>query len=92
MNLKMGLLMNEQTMRTLSLGAGVQSTALLLASANGLLPKLDVAIFADTGWQSRQVFTIGLNRIEKEIAEPAGIPIYRVSQEQDELNEGQKPN
>lgn len=66
-------------LKTLSLGAGVQSTALLLASANGLLPKLDAAIFADTGWEPRNVYE-HLNRIEQEIATPAGIPIYRVSE------------
>ena len=65
-------------MQTLSLGAGVQSTALLLASANGLLPKLDAAIFADTGWEPANVYE-HLNRIEQEIAKPAGIPIHRVS-------------
>jgi len=69
----------KKIMRTLSLGAGVQSTALLLASANGLLPKLDAAIFADTGWEPAGVYD-HLNRIEEEIAKPAGIPIYRVSQ------------
>ncbi|MEU9939101.1 hypothetical protein [Streptomyces lavendulae] len=37
-------------LRALSLGAGVQSSALLCLSADGTLPKIDVAIFADTGW------------------------------------------
>lgn len=64
---------------TLSLGAGVQSTALLLASAKGLLPKLDAAIFADTGWEPANVYD-HLDRIDQEIAQPAGIPILRVSE------------
>lgn len=62
----------------LSLGAGVQSTALLMLSAEGVLPKLDAAIFADTGWEPESVYQ-HLDRLEKEIAIPAGIPIYRVS-------------
>ena len=67
----------DQTMNILSLGAGVQSTTLLLLSAHGLLPKIDYAIFADTGWEPRAVYE-HLDRIEKEIAIPAGIPIIRV--------------
>lgn len=38
-------------LRILSLGAGVQSTTILLLSHHGELPKLDAAIFADTGWE-----------------------------------------
>lgn len=66
------------TLRTLSLGAGVQSTMLLLLSALGELPPLDAAIFADTGWEPRAVYD-HLDRIEREVARPAGIPILRVS-------------
>jgi hypothetical protein len=43
-------------MRTLSLGAGVQSTTLLLMSLDGTLPKVDCAIFADTGWEPARVY------------------------------------
>lgn len=64
--------------RMLSLGAGVQSTALLLLSATGVIPKPDAAIFADTGWEPRGVYD-HLDRLEREVAKPAGIPIYRVS-------------
>jgi hypothetical protein len=39
--------MNAPTLRVLSLGASVQSTSLLLLAAEGRLPKLDAAIFAD---------------------------------------------
>jgi hypothetical protein len=35
-------------MRVISLGAGVQSSAMILASDRGLIPKADFAIFADT--------------------------------------------
>lgn len=66
------------TVRVLSLGAGVQSTALLLLAAKGVIPKFDAAIFADTGWEPQYVYD-HLDRIEREIAAPAGIPILRVS-------------
>ncbi|GAB7185648.1 hypothetical protein ATKI12_5479 [Kitasatospora sp. Ki12] len=69
---------NAPTVRTLSLGAGVQSTCLLLLSALGELPRLDYAIFADTGWEPKKVYE-HLDRVEQEIAKPARIPILRVS-------------
>ena len=40
----------------LSLGAGVQSTTVILLSEKGLLPKIDHAIFADTGWEPPDVY------------------------------------
>lgn len=64
--------------RVLSLGAGVQSTTIALASAAGLLPKLDAAIFADTGWEPRSVYE-HLDRLDREVLQPAGIPLLRVS-------------
>ena len=42
--------------RVLSLGAGVQSSALLMMSEHGELPKLDAAVFADTGDESDAVY------------------------------------
>jgi hypothetical protein len=68
----------EPALRLLSLGAGVQSTTLLLLAAEGRLPGLDGAIFADTGWEPAAVYE-HLDRIDREVAQPAGIPIYRVS-------------
>lgn len=62
----------------LSLGAGIQSSALLCLSAEGILPKVDYAIFADTGWEPKAVYD-HLDRLEREIARPAGIPVLRVS-------------
>ena len=70
--------MTEPTLRLLSLGAGVQSTTLLLLAAEGKLPGLDGAIFSDTGWEPAAVYE-HLDRLEEEVARPAGIPIYRVS-------------
>jgi hypothetical protein len=43
-------------MRILSLGAGVQSTAVAVMSAVGELPKIDHAIFADTQWEPAAVY------------------------------------
>ncbi|MGW1993227.1 hypothetical protein [Embleya sp. NPDC001921] len=65
-------------LRVLSLGAGVQSTALLLLSAQGRIPTYDLAAFADTGWEPARVHT-HLDRIETEIARPAGIEVVRVT-------------
>lgn len=61
----------------LSLGAGVQSTTLLLLAIEGDLPKPDVAIFADTGWEPAGVYA----QVDRAAAaaEAAGIDFYRVS-------------
>lgn len=61
----------------LSLGAGVQSSTILLMACKGELPKPDFAIFADTGWES-QVTYKHLDWLEQE-ARGAGIPILKVS-------------
>ncbi|MGW6393089.1 hypothetical protein ACWFR1_21850 [Streptomyces sp. NPDC055103] len=51
---------------------------MLALSADGTLPKVDYAIFADTGWEPEAVYT-HLDRLDREIAKPAGIPILRVT-------------
>lgn len=61
----------------LSLGAGVQSTTLALMSADGTLPKVDGAIFADTGWEPKRVYE-HLERLG-EVLHAAGIALYRTS-------------
>lgn len=44
-------------MHVISLGAGVQSTTLLLMAAHGeIQPKPDYAIFSDTGWEPKAVY------------------------------------
>ncbi|NMF00270.1 hypothetical protein [Aneurinibacillus aneurinilyticus] len=44
-------------MNIISLGAGVQSTTMLLMAAHGEIgPKPDYAIFADTGWEPKVVY------------------------------------
>jgi hypothetical protein len=64
-------------LRLLSLGAGIQSTTLLLMSLAGELPRLDAAIFADTGWEPAAVYQ-HLDRLEAAAA-AGGVPVYRVS-------------
>ncbi len=58
-------------MRVLSLGGGQQSTAIYLLAATGEIPKIDHAIFADTGEEPRWVYEtiLALNRF------PGGAPI-----------------
>lgn len=70
--------MTAPRLRVLSLGAGVQSTTLLLMSAEGRLPRLDAAVFADTGWEPAAVYA-HLDRLEQQVAVPAGIPVIRTS-------------
>lgn len=46
-------------LRVLSLGAGVQSTTLVLMAAHGVVgPMPDCAIFADTGWEPKAVYAL----------------------------------
>ena len=51
-------LRNQRPLTVLSLGAGVQSTVLALMSDRGEygLPRPDLAIFADTGWEPPAVY------------------------------------
>ncbi len=64
-------------LRILSLGAGVQSTAIFLMACKGVLPKPHLAIFADTGWETLATYQ-HLEWLEK-IGKEEGIPIVRVS-------------
>lgn len=63
--------------RVLSLGAGVQSSTLLLMSCNGTLPRLDAAVFADTQWEPAAVYA-HLDWLERH-ALACGIPVVRVT-------------
>ncbi len=60
----------------LSLGAGVQSSTLLLMAVQGEI-QIDAAIFADTGWEPQAVYD-WLQYLEL-MAKMFGIPLYRVS-------------
>src|SRR5438132_14380114 len=65
-------------LRILSLGAGVQSTTVLLMALHGeFQDRLDCAIFADTGWEPKAVYE-HLDWLEAR-AQEGGIPVYRVS-------------
>ena len=46
----------NKPIRVLSLGAGVQSTALLLMMIQNEIPRADQVIFADTGWEPKKVY------------------------------------
>jgi hypothetical protein len=59
-------------MRVLSLGAGVQSSTLLLMAVHGEL-EIDRAIFADTQWEPKAVYD--WLKTLMPIAEKAGIPV-----------------
>ena len=61
----------------LSLGAGVQSTTLALLAVEGALPRPDVAIFADTGWEPAAVYA-HLDRLAVVLAD-ADIEMIKVS-------------
>lgn len=66
--------MTAPAVRTLSLGAGVQSTALYLMACGDSTPWFDLAVFADTGWEPAEVYA-HLARLEA----VGTIPIRRVS-------------
>jgi hypothetical protein len=67
---------SSRPLRVLSLGAGVQSTTLLLMAVRGELDAVpDCAVFADTGWEPRRVYT-HLEWLEREVS--GVIPIHRV--------------
>jgi hypothetical protein len=63
-------------LRILSLGAGIQSSTILLMACKGLLPKPDAAIFADTGWETMATYT-HLEWLKVEAAKH-GIPVIIV--------------
>jgi hypothetical protein len=64
-------------LKILSLGAGIQSSTLLLMSIKGELPRLDAAIFADTGWESSEVY--GQIEFLRPLCDEAGIPLHVVN-------------
>lgn len=66
-----------EPLRVLSLGAGVQSTTLLLMAIEGEIERPDHAIYADTQWEPQAVYR-HLDWLEARAAE-VGIPIERVT-------------
>lgn len=68
---------NPPALRVLSLGAGVQSSALLLLAATCRISPFDLAVFADTGWETLATYR-HLERLRL-IADSAGIELVRVA-------------
>lgn len=67
-------LQDEIMKHILNLGAGVQSSTLALMATHGdITPMPDAAIFADTGWEPREVYD-WLAWLEKQLP----FPVYRV--------------
>jgi hypothetical protein len=64
-------------LRCLSLGAGIQSSTVLLLACEGVIPPFDVALFADTGWEPKAVYE-NLARLRAHAAN-FGIPVHTVS-------------
>jgi hypothetical protein len=64
-------------MRVLNLGGGVQSTTVLLMSIYERLPRLDLTIFADPGWESAATYR-HLDWCEEQAAR-VNLPFVRVS-------------
>ena len=64
--------MSKKTARVLSLGAGVQSSALLLLADRGLVSRPDFAVFADTGAEPKSVYD-WLDFLQTKVS----IPIHR---------------
>lgn len=69
--------MRKRPLRVLNLGAGVQSTTVALMSVQGELPRIDCAIFADTGWEPQAVYE-HLDRLTQ-ILQTSDIDFHRVS-------------
>lgn len=69
--------MTNEIYNVLSLGCGVQSTALLLLSTTGKIPLFSHCIFADTGWEGAATYECAA--FCKEQAEKAGIKFIQVS-------------
>ena len=69
--------MTDKIYNVLSLGAGVQSTAMLLLSTTGKIPLFSHCIFADTGWEGAATYESV--KFCKEQAEKAGIKFIQVS-------------
>lgn len=69
-------IMSHTGRTVISLGAGVQSTAMMLMSLHGEIPKADCAIFADTGAEPEMVYEhLGLL---KKIAKDFNFPLHVV--------------
>lgn len=68
----------KPALKVVSFGAGIQSMTKALLIRDGKLEKPDAVIFSDTGWEPAAVYA-ALDRVEREIFKPLGIPLYRVN-------------
>ena len=68
--------MMKQNLRVLSLGAGVQSSALALMIEHGEIPMVDCAIFADTGAEPQKVYE-WLEYIKSQVSYPVHVVQWR---------------
>jgi len=68
----------EADLVVLNLGVGRQSAALALMAIEGLIPKPDVAIFSDTGWERKQTHRY-YEQILFPACERAGIRTFMVA-------------
>lgn len=69
----------SEIVRVISLGAGVQSTAMQLLTAEAdLVERVDFSIFSDTGWEHADVYS-HLDALERWSMDQAGLPIHRAS-------------
>jgi hypothetical protein len=68
---------SRPALRLLSLGAGVQSTTVLLLACDGAIPRFDYAVFADPSWEPRAVYE-NLARLRAH-AGRAGIRVRTIS-------------
>jgi hypothetical protein len=64
----------RKPLRVLSLGAGVQSSTLALLAKHGEVPMFDCAIFADSGWETKNVY-VWLEWLEQQLP----FKVYHVS-------------
>ena len=78
----------DSELNILSLGAGVQSSTLLLMSLNGDMPPLDYVIFADTGWEPKAVYD-HLKKLKIQCRK-ADLPLF-VVQNKNEANIAKDP-
>ncbi len=90
---------NRKPLISLSLGAGVQSTVLALMADRGEhgLPKPDVAIFADTGWEPPSVYK-HLEWLESQLSyeivrvKASDVPNYQEGTIRENILAGTSPN
>ena len=83
--------MDQYPLRVLSLGAGVQSTTLLLMMVHGEIERADHVVFADTGWEPKKVYE-HLDNL-KQIMEKEKMPFHVVSKgniREDFLTDGKR--